>query len=435
MISFKSSKRRNIRSENLIQYTILVFIILWFLMPIIVYIFTKIDYIEYYDLFSSMEYKLGYISLALSLLYMLKKNREEKLNVMNIVHNNLEVLIVVFMLFWSFISALNARDREISFTGDPYRLEGFLRYISYLGFFMLGYLIKKEKHIKLSFNIFIGIGTILSIDTVIRAFIDLHKINKLKQYTSVFLNSNHYGYYLTMLIICISTLLLVSKNKKLNRVYFISFIVSSIALIFNNTFGCYLAVFLGLIFVIIAFYICSKNVLKRSVLIFSVFLCVSFVLDFKYGLVRQNFMETGNDIIMIARKDKNADNAGSLRWVLWKKGIKISFYEPIFGQGPDSLGPLYKEQNIHFNERPHNIFIQLAASLGIPFMLMYIGLLTCIYSKNFKIRDKIKDSSLICICVTVAYLISSFFGNSMYYTTPYYVIFLGICSRRRKKEG
>lgn len=435
MITFKDFKIYKINTKNLIQYIILMFIILWSIMPIIVYILTKTDSIKYCDLFSSIEYKLGYISLALSLIYMLKINREEKLNAINIVHNNLEVFIVILMLLWSFISALNARNREISFLGDAYRLEGFLRYISYAGFFMLGYLIKKEKHIKLSLNVFIVIGTILSIDTVIKAFMDLYKINKLKQYTSAFLNSNHYGYYLTMVIICISALWLVSKNKKLNLVYFIAFIVSSTALIFNNTFGCYLAVFIGLIFVIIAFYICSKNVLKKSVLIFSIFLCVSFALDFKYGLVRQNFMETGKDIIMIASKDKNADNAGSLRWILWRYGVKFAFYEPIFGQGPDSLGPLYKEQNIHFNERPHNIFIQIAATLGIPFMIMYIALLSLIYSKNLKIRKKIKDSSLICICITVAYLISSFFGNSMYYTTPYYVIFLGMCSRRRIKEN
>ena len=41
-------------------------------------------------------------------------------------------------------------------------------------------------------------------------------------------------------------------------------------------------------------------------------------------------------------------------------------------------------------------------------------------------RSKLTLLNLSINAILVTYLISSFFGNSMFYTTPYYLVFLGI---------
>ena len=84
-----------------------------------------------------------------------------------------------------------------------------------------------------------------------------------------------------------------------------------------------------------------------------------------------------------------------------------------------------KTYNEHYSSRPHNIILQVAAFIGIPGAIIYISLILYIAISNLIIM---KDNPIhITIYLTaMSYFISSMFGNSMYYTSPYFMILLGL---------
>ena len=53
---------------------------------------------------------------------------------------------------------------------------------------------------------------------------------------------------------------------------------------------------------------------------------------------------------------------------------------------------------------------------------MQFGIIIKRSVKNFNIEDTVQVVSLF---VIIAYLISAMFGNSMFYTSPYFFVFLG----------
>ena len=76
--------------------------------------------------------------------------------------------------------------------------------------------------------------------------------------------------------------------------------------------------------------------------------------------------------------------------------------------------------------RPHNLIIQLATTSGLPGCILYIIAIGLILARAFKRLNNSNRIYTIVFFAIIAYLISAMFGNSMYYTSPYYFIFLGI---------
>ena len=116
---------------------------------------------------------------------------------------------------------------------------------------------------------------------------------------------------------------------------------------------------------------------------------------------------------------------GTNRGMLWINAIKFIKEKPIFGYGLDNLGYKYMENNITIN-MPHNLILGLSATIGIPGMLFYIFSVLLVLIKGFKNLKNGDHIINLPYFVIVSHLISSMFGNTMYYVTPYYVIILGM---------
>ena len=82
------------------------------------------------------------------------------------------------------------------------------------------------------------------------------------------------------------------------------------------------------------------------------------------------------------------------------------------------------ETNI--SDRPHNEFLQYSAFFGIPATVFYVAGILAIYLKALKNKYKLDIYAKASLITAFAYLVSSLFGNTMYYTTPYLFILLGI---------
>ena len=76
-------------------------------------------------------------------------------------------------------------------------------------------------------------------------------------------------------------------------------------------------------------------------------------------------------------------------------------------------------------DRPHNLILYLACVSGIPGMLLYMTAVGIIVIKGIIKLFKNSENGKIFLLVVIAYLISSMFGNSMFYTSPFFFIFLG----------
>ena len=144
------------------------------------------------------------------------------------------------------------------------------------------------------------------------------------------------------------------------------------------------------------------------------------------GYLGRDLAQLSSDIGNIASGSDKAQSAGSGRWLLWQNGVRFAWERPLFGYGPDNLGARYAVSTASFSDRPHNELIQIAASLGIPAMLFYLSGLIAHLKSFLTLHQRLDRLSIGIFAMIGAYLISSLFGNSMFYTTPFFFLFLGI---------
>jgi len=331
------------------------------------------------------------------------------------------------MLVWSLLSTLLSNDFGKSFFGDGYRNEGFLTLLAYAGLFSCALLIRdRSKVLKL-----------LGINSFVALLVGFHYLSNWRpelyhsNYYGIFMQFNHTAYYFCLAIFTSLTLFLAMKFTKkqlwLAIIWLFSFVVAIASLIINNSFGPYLAAIVG---VLLAILFQPKQADKkqrfRLTLSVIIFVVISLGLNLWLNGIGKDFTAFINDIEKVTTGNESAGTAGSGRWRLWTVGFQLAFEKPIFGYGPDNLGAAYIERGVTYNDRPHNEFLYYAAAMGIPALLFYcIGLIS--HLVGFLKRHSQLDWLVVGIFCTVgAYLFSSVFGNTMFYTMPFYIISLGL---------
>ena len=382
----------------------------------------------------------------------------------------LPILILLLYLIWTLISVLCAKDKELAFWGTSYRQDGYITYLTYAGFFACAFLIESKKIRKYLLNLFVFVATVNVILFQLTNYGYLYNIFRFQNPTlGVFYNSNHYGYYLLMALTTIAILFITEKNKISKALYILSYILVLYYFILNNTFGCYIAFFITII-IFFVYEIYKKENVKASVVFLTIFIIMSFAVQSngenivmknvsvlftdigkiinidtpENGIIDKQLKENNSnysDDTKIKNKNKNEiDNqeygsnsnkessswqkAGSGRAQLWKYGIQIFLEKPIIGYGPENLEKEYDRFNIQ-QDRPHNLIIQLATTSGIIGLLLYCTAIGIIIIKGIKKLKEKESMQKLVLFVIIAYLISAMFGNSMYYTSPYFFIFLG----------
>ena len=300
--------------------------------------------------------------------------------------------------------------------------------------------------------------------------------------SSVFNNSNHYAYVLSIAVIVAAVMFI--KTKNMWRIgYLISFVILTTMLIINDTFGAYLGIMIALVLMLIHAFITINENFEQivcvliSVALFTV-LSMRIVNPADEIIVKKNFdyisqsisailgiekenevQETEKQIVGVSGEqyiveevvknneseqkdlsDVAAGDAGSGRWKLWVGAWEIIKEKPIFGAGLENM--IYEYADLGIGEgRSHNLVLQLAGTVGIPGLLLYILGVTFIFFKALK-YFKIWDTyTYMGMFVMVSYLISSLTGNSGFYTSGYFYIFVGFvvigtiaCAKKSEEE-
>jgi O-antigen ligase len=379
--------------------------------------------------------QVGFIGCII-LLFLLIKSRllylSEKIPTVLYIRRNLVEIMLLCLLVWAVFSTFASSDPSLSLKGSDYRKDGLISYIAYAGIFTCSYLMDSLASIK---KIIVMI-TLSSTFISILMLVNIDRINRLLNFYSnsaVFYNINHFGYYLCLAIMSSAALFLIEEvSIKKSYFYLTCFAVLVAALVKNNSLGPYIGVLGGILFLGILSLIYSKEHLSKIIKVIAIFIIVSFIINICNGLLVNELTKLFGDIQNVVSNTETAEKAGSGRWILWVEGVKFSLEKPLFGFGPENLGARYMLEGIE-HDRPHNEFIQIAASLGIPALLFYIAALFRHFSILALNRNNLNTTIITLNSIIVAYLISSLFGNTMFYTSPFYFMFLGMTVSNTKK--
>lgn len=428
-----------IKDEYLEMFSFIALLI-WTISPIVEYIQQASFYSLYTTYFKFSIYLVGLLGILAYIIYLVKSWKKLKIK------DFIPEILISSLLIISIISTIVSENPRLSLFGEGYRNEGLLVYIMYIGFLLHASIIKNTKYLKYILKSIILSALIITIFPLFNSKFTY------ANFSNVFHNSNHYGYYL-MINVMLSGFMIINNEKLIKKVfYLLTYILFLYFLIRNNTFGCYLAIMISFFFLFI--YAMIKKYQRKSViLLIVIFIFTSFLVSYfdikigerifsndTSGIILKNFKVFSKDVNSVINDNTNATKAGSGRGLLWKEAINYTLDHPIVGGGMECLNSYYDyisgKYGVSYNDRPHNMILQVSSFIGIPGALIYIALILYIAITNLKIM-KNNNIQIMVYFTAMCYFISSMFGNSMYYTSPYFMILLGILIgfiRRKEKN-
>ena len=137
-----------------------------------------------------------------------------------------------------------------------------------------------------------------------------------------------------------------------------------------------------------------------------------------------------------AKETGNLDKMGSGRIKIWKITLKLISKVPFFGSGPDNLynglkihceeeiNNLYKDSGKQL-DKAHNEYLNIAATTGIPSLIVYLTFLFMIMYP--KLKTIFKDKTILILSLAIiSYLIQAFFNISTIGVAPLFWMLLGL---------
>jgi len=153
-------------------------------------------------------------------------------------------------------------------------------------------------------------------------------------------------------------------------------------------------------------------------------------------IVGSRLSEKPDNIVWQAREMMHGrldDSFGSNRGWIWRNAIEVIPENPIFGTGPGTFFyALGTERQMEAAERynmifdkAHNVFLQIAVTMGIPALLAYIIFLGSVFIPAIK---KAFDRPILLAfgAAALGYVIQSFFMVEVPITTPLLWVALGV---------
>lgn len=422
------------------MYDKILFILLniWMLSPIIILLVSTLCFKLKYPVWYFITTIVGLLLIIISFM----KIRLLHLNGEKLTRKEI-ISFIMFIIFfiWCVITTIFADDKLLALYGNTYRYEGLVTYLIYFGYILSAFILNNKEYIIKLIKTFIFTAIILVVVELINnndLFNFLHYTNNGR--ASIFFQFNHFGYYL--MLASISCMFIYLREEKVYKkiIYLILYLLLIYMLVINNTFGSYLGLFIATIIYFI-YMIFRRKLNKYIIIIFICFMCFSFLIknDSNEYIEFKNFNVLNQDTKTFSKHVKNNKtedkieknkfySIGTNRGLLWETGLDLVKEKPIIGYGIEGISDEYLEHNITI-DRPHNILIQMALFTGIPGLIIYISIIGLLFIRKFINIKKLSDEEIMFTVIVGCYIISSMFGNSMFYTTPYFLIYLGFMAK------
>ena len=387
-----------------------ILLIVWIAYPIVVMYLNAFNVSAYltYQIWYTILYFIGGAGMVIG-----------GITLCNLKKRPIPIYLMALFGIWCILCSAFAEHKAIAFFGFSTMKDNFTTYFAYAGFILLGLTVAKDKEwVKRLATVFLFTSAILAVialmDNKLTTSLCVNYITNCYHYQSVFYNTNHYGYYLLMSIILAAYLFLNEEDKQMRIIYLVCEAIFTTTLILNNTMGAYLATLLTFIFAIIWSFMNKEP--KKDILIFVAVFLVATAISFIYtNNVSSNFVGMFSDAgDMMTEEDINA--VGSGRGALWLVYTDVIKHYPIMGVGPENVGT-----------SAHNTFLQIGAYTGLVGLVIYVSIFIAGVIGLIRIRHTISPQAKAAAFIVVGYLISAFFGVTMFYTAPYFYAILGIC--------
>lgn len=334
-------------------------------------------------------------------------------------------LIFMFLFgIWCIVCTAQSETLTLSLFGFVPMSDSVSVYLAYFGMIMLGLILGSDKKyalivgkIFIATTLFISILSIIDSPKFSNMFVN--EATNCFHYQGVYFNTNQMGYHLSVALIINAYFLENSKNKVEKIIYLVAFAILTNMLILNNTMGAYLAVTLTLIFAVIWSFINRESNKKLPLLALGAFIVISAISCLYCDNVINNFSSMFGDVTTLIEDDSTTDeidSIGSSRGRLWIRAFSFIKVSPIFGFGLQGVG---------FSS--HNMFLQIGMYTGIPGLALYLAILLSGVVKLIIMRKTISPLTKACAFTVISYLISGFFGVTVFYTAPYFYLVLGVC--------
>ena len=383
---------------------------------------------------------VGSLSLVFALFYLVGRVVMNQGNILKKMKQEPWHFCLLAMLLWSCISTLLSDDVSRGFNGSTYMFDGLKSYFYYASVYVFAFIVMQGKRRKTILNVFALVSSVISVILILQdrgvgfitsAFRD--------ERAAVFFHFNHAGYYLGMSILCVMGLYLYENRRKIQVLYLFGMILQIYAILVNSTLGSYLGVCCATV-MMVAFFWRSLGRLKWKVampivvlLAISVASYVGFVPTSSGEDMKVNIETMANDMQEIKEEGADAKNAGHGRMTLWKKGLEMIAKRPLFGYGPEQIDEeIFKDMVV---SRPDNEIIQHGAFLGVPGMLFYLLALLSLFLHQWIYMKRLDVTTLIAAGCVISYIVSSLFGVTIFYTVPYFYMFLAMAAGRKKDEA
>jgi O-antigen ligase len=323
-----------------------------------------------------------------------------------------------------FLSSLFSSYFQEAWLGAPGYLSGFLSYLFFVVLFLLafGVVSRYPGKIERIINIWLLSASLIAILGLLE-YLGLNILSSGRVVfskglsSSTIQNSNDLGTYMAMAFPFAAMCFLQKFSYRT-------------ALVLGLVYGCLLTTFCrsawlgaasGLVFILL-FYPFKKNVMPLLVIMLII---TAVLLPVNNSMLLKRMGTFSGEAEMTMAGDPEG---GSGRLLLWQEGFRALPQSPLLGSGPDTFYQVSPEKfaaRYGENGRPahkaHNIYLEIAVTMGIPALFMYLWFLGSIVSKT-DWRNPLQFSFFVMV---VIYLVRGFFLVDVITVYPLFWVLLG----------
>jgi len=306
--------------------------------------------------------------------------------------------------------------------------ECFTKYASFLMFFYLTIsLINSEGRFKLVLWTAVSAMTLISI----MAILQHTKLGTDVRAGAMFYGPNYFGISLLLIIPIAFYNFFNSENMFGKSLSIVSFAILCLALAFTQSRGA----MIGFVFVIMMLFWMPKRKIA------SVFLILVML-----GIGTAAFPKTFWRRVEMTRISGEIQHEGAVsttrRWQLAQAGLKIIVDRPIFGVGIGNFFWESREYMPIFPGLAHNMYIEVAAELGLIGFVLFMGIIIYTFKDLKMILKRAKGKNDLqfyyyaksLLVGLTGFLISALFLHAEYEKFFWLVIFLTVCLKRIQVE-
>jgi len=376
-------------------------------------------------LLASANLQVGIVAVAIGVLLLVARRVGAALDpARDPLRRNVPLVLFGVFLALATVSALVSAT-DATWTGDGYRRESLITYVSYVGFFFLATQVLAPARRKLLLGMVLGLALVTCLVVVPAALIEGWSSGAWQVPTrprAYFHQFNHYGYLLAVGGALAVSGALVSSRRVARWALLAAFAGILFTLLLNDTLGAYIALVVGSIAVLVSLAVIRRLHVGTAIALVGIVVVVHIVAEWMGIGILGELMSLGNDVRSVSAGEEGAAAAGTGRWGLWVTTAQQIVASPWLGHGVEGIADLLP---VGYG-RPHNEYLQYAVFFGIPALIAYLGAVITIFVRVVRRAGAVDATTLCAATAAATYLVSALFGNTMYYTAPFLFLLLGV---------